>query len=214
MEMNITPTFSIGIASVSVKEHLPVMRKLFGTSSKKLRPVVEGGRKLFTTTLLEYSADTPTTNHLDEHEELAPLRASIEEAAQNYALVCGYAANKYKPEVANFWLNEMTSGQIHPRHTHYGYNFSGCIYVDMPKGASGISFGSFRDRYDKRALDVEQYTMFNAGGWDFYPTEGQLFIWESWVAHQVNPAQYKGVRRVAGFDVVMKRKPPQKMELK
>jgi uncharacterized protein (TIGR02466 family) len=204
--MNIAPTFSVGIGSTSVQEHLPTLRKLFTDCQGELQIVYEGGQGMLTS-LGDYFSGDPQTNHLDTNAGLEPLRAAIEDAARVYAAGCGYAADKYTVEVANFWLNEMTAGQMHKPHNHYGYNFSGCIYVDMPKDAPGIRFDSFKGRYDTRKLDIAQYTIFNSAAWDFQPTEGQLFIWESWLQHQVIPSQYEGVRRTAAFDVVMKRIP-------
>jgi len=206
MNMNITAAFTIGIGSVSVEEHLPTLRKLFADYGSNLKNVQEDGQGMVTT-LVDYFSGNEQTNHLTNNTELAPLRASIEEAARIYAQGCGYAADKYTVEVSTFWLNEMTSGQDHKLHSHYGYNFSGCIYVDMPENAPGINFESFRCRYDMRKMDVAQYTTFNAGAWGFQPIEGQLFIWESWLQHQVNPSTHEGVRRTAAFDVIMKRIP-------
>jgi uncharacterized protein (TIGR02466 family) len=207
--MNVAPTFAVGIGNTSVEEHLPILRQLFVEHRKDIKPSSQQGKELFSTTLTGYFTDSGATNHLNQHKELFLLRKSIEAAAQSYASTCGYAMAEYVPEVANFWLTEMVAGQTHPKHIHYGYSFSGCIYIDMPENAPGISFLSFRDRYDTHPLNIERYTMFNSGIFDLRPAEGQLLIWESWLAHQVNPGQFDGVRRVAGFDIAMKHIPQQ-----
>jgi uncharacterized protein (TIGR02466 family) len=192
---------SIGVFDVT--EHLPYLRKLFVDRADNLLPVkADQVKEKFKTTMTVYKP-LGGNNILDNSEEANKIRNAIGAAATEYANSCGNAGNNYMPTVVNFWLNEMESGQIHRFHSHPGMHFSGCIYVDMPENTSSIMFKSFKDRFDYMSLDVEKYTPFNARSWAFSPTEGQLYIWESWLQHGVEAAEYAGMRRSIAFDVVM-----------
>lgn len=194
--------FATPLASFDVKEFLPHMRNQFD-SVVDMENVTQGAN--FHTTLMGYGAKDNGTYSLDASDLSESLKNTIENAAFAFAKELGFAAEKYKPEMVNFWFNGMKSGMAHPLHSHYGYHFSGCVYIDMPKDASGISFFSPRNRFDIAPLDVTHYSQCNAPSWSASPKEGQAFIWESWLQHEVLPSQFDGIRKSAAFDVLMKR---------
>ena len=201
--MELQTPFVASIGVFDVVEHLPYLRKLFiDKADELLLGTANHARVDFKTTMTVY---TPLggINILDSSEEANKIKAAIGVAAKEYANSCGNTGDKYTPTTVNFWLNEMESGQTHRFHNHPGMHLSGCIYVDMPENTSGITFKSFKERFDYMSLDAAKYTPFNAGSWAFSPTEGQLYIWESWLQHGVEAAEYAGVRRSIAFDVVM-----------
>ena len=201
--MELLTPFVMSVGAFDVADSLPYMRKLFADKRGEFAQVVKNGSHY--STLKQYSR-LESIDALDNSEESDKIRAQIKLAAIEYATVCGYSADKYEPVVVNFWLNEMGSAGKHSMHSHLGNDFSGCIYVDMPQNTPGIRFYSYKSRFDHLDLDVDNYTVYNAGAWDFSPKEGQMYLWESWIKHEVIPAEYEGVRRSAAFDVVMKHK--------
>ena len=200
--MNLLTGFSTAVGVSLVNETLPYLRQLFIDANDYLQEA-PGLSKNFRTTLAEYNS-LEFSNVLDTSEEADKVRAAIELAAKNFAVACGYDADKYTPVVVNFWLNEMKPGSAHRYHSHPGMHFSGCIYIDMPPKAPGVMFRSHKDRFDYKNIAITQCNNFNSPGWLINPEEGHLCIWESWVQHGVDPAEYEGVRRSAAFDVVMK----------
>ena len=146
-----------------------------------------------------------TVFHLDNNNECNAFKKTIEINASKFANELGYKAENYTPHMESFWLNEMKKGNASPRHTHYTKHFSGCFYVDMPNKAPGIKFYSPVSRIDKPTIDVRQHGTFNSTMWEFLPEEGQLYMWESWIEHEVVPTDFEGVRRTAAFDIMLKR---------
>jgi uncharacterized protein (TIGR02466 family) len=192
--------FVTPIAIFDLSKHLPLLRKLFVTAKETnlFAPSTTG----FDTTLTSYGQGQ-VQNCLPQTEETVAFRQDIKDAATQLATVMGYAAHKYEPVVNQFWFNEMLSGVTHTPHSHYGYHFSGCIYIDMPDNSGKIIFSSPKERWDCRQMDIEQFTVFNSNTWGFTPKEGQLFLWESWIHHSVPAATFEGARRTAGVDVIM-----------
>jgi len=198
--VEIQTPFITPVATFDLSEHLPLLRKLFKKSKKEnLFGVVYPG---FETTLTVHSADK-SKNCFPQGNETAKLQQDIINGAAELAMFMGYTGDKYDPSIARFWLNEMGSDAAHSTHSHCGYHFSGCIYVDVPDNSGKIVFSSHRERYDYLPMGVAQYTVFNSNTWGFTPKEGQLFLWESWVRHSVPAATFSGVRRSVGLDVIM-----------
>jgi uncharacterized protein (TIGR02466 family) len=152
------------------------------------------------TTLGNYLGSSPELVSLPNSK---PLKQFICECAKEFSTAIGYATEHYEPSVKNIWLNEMTSGATHELHNHYGSNFSGCFYVQVPENSGFITFETLLSRYDRAPLEVKEYKVFNSSEWNATVKQGELFLWESFVKHQVKPTAYKGKRLSIAFDVVM-----------
>lgn len=198
--MQIGTPFAVPLAICDFSSHLPFLLRRFG-EVKNLNESSPG----HATNLKDYEIDGSVNEHLGNSVEADSLRTAIAQTAFQLAEKMGYAVKKYEPVVKNFWMNEMVAGAVHPKHSHYGNHFSGCMYIDVPQNSGGIKFSSPVERFDRPKLDVETYTPFNSMTWLFNPEPGQLFIWESWIQHEVPASQFEGVRRSAAFDVIMKR---------
>lgn len=199
--MEIQTPFVTPIAICDFSKYIPFLVQRF----EETGPMEQSKSPGHTTNLDYYAIDGHTCDRLGDSKEAEELRTAIAATTQEFAAKLGYAAGKYMPITKNFWLNEMISGGVHPRHSHYGNHFSGCMYVQMPENAAQIKFSNPNDRYDKLQPDVETYTPGNSATWSFSPKVGQLFIWESWLNHEVPATQFEGVRRSAAFDVILKR---------
>lgn len=199
--MEIQTPFVTPIAICDFSKYVPFLVQLF----EEAGPMKQTSNVGHTSNLDYYSIDGHTCDRLGSSKEAEELRLDVAKATQEFAAKLGYAVNKYTPITKNFWFNEMICGAVHKRHSHYGSHFSGCMYVQMPENAAQIVFFNPNDRYDKAQVDVELYTPANSAVWSFSPKVGQLFIWESWLGHEVPATQFEGVRRSAGFDVILKR---------
>jgi uncharacterized protein (TIGR02466 family) len=131
------------------------------------------------------------------------LTRFICECAKEISDSFGYKTEDYEPMVKNMWINEMSSNSEAEMHSHYGSDFSGCFYVDVPEGSGFIVFETFQTRYDKAELSIKNYTAFNSGNWRIEVKTGDLLIWESFMKHKVMPMQYEGKRLSIAFDVAM-----------
>jgi uncharacterized protein (TIGR02466 family) len=201
--MELQTPFITPVAVFDFSKHLPLLRKLFITARED--NLFARNTLGFDTTLITYGKGQER-NCLPQTEETVELRQDIEDAIVELSTAMGYAVHNYESVIEQFWLNEMASGLPQQKHSHYGYHLAGCFYVDMPDNSGKIIFSSPRERWDYRPMDIEQHTVFNSSSWAFTPKEGQLFLWESWIHHFVPAATFEGMRRTAGFDVIMNRK--------
>jgi uncharacterized protein (TIGR02466 family) len=95
----------------------------------------------------------------------------------------------------------MKSETEHPRHVHYGFQISGCFYVDVPKNSGGIMFSNPESLMPFGSSRVQTYTMFNSATWRMNPEEGDMYFWRSDLRHQVLSESFIGVRRSIAFDI-------------
>jgi hypothetical protein len=197
----ITP-FVSGIGFFEANNVLPNLRKLYVDNADVIFETTDKVK----TTLNNYGLSENSNCLIDDANSNA-IKNLIVESVKTYAIACGFADTNLTPKIVNFWLNEQDLDVANPPHNHTLAHFSGCIYVDMPVGCSGIYFVSPTQRFDWRHIGGEQnLNAYNAKIWEYLPTEGQMLIWQSWMQHGVNPAKFEGTRRSVAFDVVMQNK--------
>ena len=190
--------FAIGLGVQNSPEGLPFARKMFTENKKMLKSVSNTPGHL--TTLGGYKRNTTIVTHKDT-TNLRNIKKLIYTNAFNFFAGCGYDTTKYDLEVVNLWLNEMRSGCEHKRHIHYGYQISGCYYVDVPKDAGDILFTNNDVNIAFGMVDSKTYTMFNSATWRMTPEEGDMYFWRSDLPHQVLNNKFNGIRRSIAFDI-------------
>jgi uncharacterized protein (TIGR02466 family) len=196
--MDIFPIFAIGLGIQKAPEGLPFARKMFAENKKMLKAVSNVPGHL--TTLGGYKRNTTIVNHKDT-TNLKNIKKLIYTHALNFFAGCGYDTTKYDLEVVNLWLNEMRNTCEHKAHSHYGYQISGCFYVDMPKNTGDILFTNNDKNVAYGMIDSKTYTVYNSMTWRMTPEEGDMYFWRSDVLHQVLSSEFNGVRRSIAFDI-------------
>ena len=197
--MELQPIYALTIAKFDASEFVEYGKSLFDGQIELTSTKGEASYK----TSIEYY-DSGRTNSVPFLNS-EPLREFICECSVEFATTLGYLTEPYEPS-ASIWINEMTSGSHHKLHNHYGTNFSGCFYIEVPENSGFISFQTLLERYDKAPIDIREYTLFNSGTWTVETKKGDLLMWESFLQHQVKPTVYEGKRLCLGFDVIMNRK--------
>lgn len=198
--MKLSPIFSVGVASVIRTDVLSEARGLFdGRIELSLSP--EGKVK---TSLQGYDMGSNSMDKLSAYPETQVLAQAIKEEAKNYLVTVGANVDLYSIHVSNMWLNEMTSESRSPVHYHYGHTLSGCYYVDVPENSGGITFINPLSVFPKQTVIPKTLTAYNAEDCVFHPVQGELFIWESYLRHEVKATQFEGIRRCIAFDVIIK----------
>lgn len=192
--------FSFQLAQVDASKHIEFLRGQFAAQDASFMDMSRSPG--FRTTLRNYSVTETSTFSLADGEQTERFLALLKDAAQAFAQVSGYAVDKYNIHVRNVWLNEMKSGSFHGKHSHYGNHFSGIVYVDVPQDAPGIVFESLLARVEKAPIELATITPCNANNITFPAVEGSMYIWESWMPHEVPVGTFEGVRRSVAFDIV------------
>ena len=101
----------------------------------------------------------------------------------------------------NMWVNVMKAGATHSGHIHPHSVISGTVYVATPPGASGLKLEDPRlammmaappRRAD--APDLARTFVY------LTPEPGTVFMWESWLRHEVPPNTTKNPRISLSFN--------------
>ena len=199
--MEVTAIFSVGMGKAAVPELLPVARQLF-YDNKHLLSESYGGLR---TTLQRYNS-LQDCAMLNNQEAVQVLKKSIKKNAMELYSKLGFDVEELDFEVVNLWLNEMCSGSSHPAHSHYGFQLSGCFYVDVPQNSNLIKLYTplqRREHGDNPAKELGQY---NAEFYGVCPEDGDMLFWESLITHEVPPLEFTGTRRSIAYDLKISKK--------
>ena len=117
----------------------------------------------------------------------------------------GMQFNPNKASLKGIWINFQNPGDYNPEHTHGGADLSFVMYLKVPK--------SIRASYDKHASSPKnrdcppgainfrygEYNKFSVSGRSLCPKENTIYMFPSYVRHQVAAFFDEGVRvSVAG----------------
>lgn len=98
-----------------------------------------------------------------------------------------------------FFVSEITSGGYFGIHTHPNCNFSGCLYIDCDESNADIIFHDPRPYYKTRILP--RVNMENIHQFAVSPSIGDLYVWESWLEHEVDIEQSNRPRKTLVFNL-------------
>jgi uncharacterized protein (TIGR02466 family) len=104
-----------------------------------------------------------------------------------------------KMKIVEAWINYMTAGEYNPVHVHDNCNLSSVLFIKVPKGLKEEN-----DKLKKLKPNVAgpgvlsfmygEMASFNCINRNFFPEEGQLFIFTNVLRHCVYPFTCKGER--------------------
>jgi uncharacterized protein (TIGR02466 family) len=100
----------------------------------------------------------------------------------------------------SFWVNVLKPGGAHSGHIHPHSVLSGTYYVAVPPGAGGLRLEDPRLGLMMAAPPRRSEGWANAAFAMLTPAAGSLFLWESWLRHEVMPHRGKGERISLSFN--------------
>ncbi|WP_439539874.1 TIGR02466 family protein [Sphingomonas sp.] len=106
-----------------------------------------------------------------------------------------------KLKLDSLWVNILKPGGTHSGHIHPHSVVSGTIYVEVPQGAGALKLEDPRlpmlmAAPPRRADAPEDLQTFVYA----QPEPGSIFLWESWLRHEVTPHTGKGERISVSFN--------------
>ncbi len=106
-----------------------------------------------------------------------------------------------KLRLDNLWVNILKSGGVHSGHIHPHSVISGTIYIDVPPGSGALKLEDPRLPLQmaappRRADAPEDLQSFIYAE----PAAGSIFLWESWLRHEVVAGTTKGERISISFN--------------
>lgn len=129
------------------------------------------------------------------------LKRLLDKHARAFAEACFMDLGGRKPKLDSLWVNILKPGGGHTNHIHPHSIISGTLYVSVPKGAGALKIEDPRlsrmmaaptRRTD--APEEEQPFLY------MQPKPGTIFLWESWLRHEVVASQAKQDRISISFN--------------
>jgi uncharacterized protein (TIGR02466 family) len=118
-----------------------------------------------------------------------------------FAKDCAFDLGGRKLKLDSLWVNVLKPGGAHSGHIHPHSVVSGTMYVTIPDGAGALKLEDPRlpmmmaapTRLDDAPEDLRTFVY-------AVPKPGSVFLWESWLRHEVVPNAAKGERISISFN--------------
>ena len=118
-----------------------------------------------------------------------------------FAEECAFALGGRRPKLDSLWVNVLKPGGAHSGHIHPHSIVSGTIYVATPPGSGALKLEDPRlpmmmaapKRREDAPEDLRSFVYAQ-------PKPGSVFLWESWLRHEVVPGSGKGERISISFN--------------
>ena len=130
----------------------------------------------------------------------ADLKRLLDREAKVFARAAHFDLDR-APKLDSLWVNVMNPGATHSGHIHPHSIISGTFYVVVPPGSGALKLEDPRLpmlmaaplRSDDAPPEVQPF---------FYaePEEGTVFLWESWLRHEVMANSAKSERISISFN--------------
>jgi uncharacterized protein (TIGR02466 family) len=128
------------------------------------------------------------------------LRRILDKHVRAFAEACHFDLGR-KPKLDSLWVNILKPGGTHSGHIHPHSIISGTCYISVPNGAGALKLedprlarmmaAPTRKPDAPEALQPFVYAE---------PNLGTIFLWESWLTHEVMPSKAKSDRISISFN--------------
>ena len=130
------------------------------------------------------------SNEIYEHDDWFPdLKYDLKLLAIEFAKTIGFDINT-NLKLQNMWININNYKDYNTSHTHPNVFLSGVFYVKVPSEDGKIVFRhpalASMDR-DWANVPVASQNRTNCGSYYFLPVENRVFMFPSWLEHEVTP---------------------------
>ena len=118
-----------------------------------------------------------------------------------FAAECAFDLGGRRLRLDSLWVNVLKPGGAHSGHVHPHSAVSGTVYVTVPPGSGALKLEDPRlpmmmaapPRRDDAPEDLRTFVYAE-------PAPGTVFLWESWLRHEVVPGTGKGERISISFN--------------
>ncbi len=118
-----------------------------------------------------------------------------------FAAECAFDLGGRRLKLDSLWVNVLKPGGAHSGHIHPHSAVSGTVYVTVPPGSGALKLEDPRlpmmmaspPRREDAPGDLRTFVYAE-------PAPGTLFLWESWLRHEVVPGTGKGERISISFN--------------
>lgn len=123
----------------------------------------------------------------------ADLKRQLDRHVARYAAEAGFELGG-RLRLDSLWVNLLKSGGAHSGHLHPHSAVSGTLYLAVPPGAGAL-------RLEDPRLPLMMAAPTRPGTFHHAePAAGSLFLWESWLRHEVMPNNARAERISVSFN--------------
>lgn len=131
----------------------------------------------------------------------ADLKKKIDRHVAAFAEAAHLDLGGRKLKLDSLWVNVLKPGGGHTSHIHPHSVVSGTVYVSVPEGAGGLKLEDPRlpmmmaspSRRSDAPEEVQQFVYAK-------PQPGTIFLWESWLRHEVQAGKARSERISISFN--------------
>lgn len=131
----------------------------------------------------------------------ADLVRHLNRHVATFAEECAFDLGGKRPKLDSLWVNVLKPGGVHTGHIHPHSIISGTLYVAVPPGSGALKLEDPRlpmmmaapARRPDAPQDLQTFVYAE-------PQPGTIFLWESWLRHEVVPGKGKDERISISFN--------------
>ena len=124
----------------------------------------------------------------------ADLKKLLDRHVASFAKEAGFDLGGRKLKLDSLWVNVMKPGGTHSGHLHPHSVVSGTFYVAVPEGSGALKLEDPRLPMLMAAPPRDGTFVYAE------PRDGALFLWESWLRHEVMTSAAKAERISVSFN--------------
>lgn len=125
----------------------------------------------------------------------ADLKRLLDRHVARFAQGCGFELGGRRLKLDSLWVNVLKPGGGHSGHLHPHSVVSGTVYVAVPPGSGALRLEDPRLGLMMAAPPRREPSFVYAE-----PQPGSVFLWESWLRHEVMPSTAKAERISVSFN--------------
>jgi uncharacterized protein (TIGR02466 family) len=153
---------------------------------------------------LNYGNNTSLNNYILNEKPFFNIKKELNLRIKEYfdKIIC--SSNGITPYITQSWLNYTDKDQYHHKHSHPNSLVSGVLYINSDEKFDKIKF--FKSGYDRIALEVKDFNLFNSNSWWFTVKTGDIVLFPSSLTHMVETKEGDNTRISLAFNVFIKGK--------
>ncbi len=125
----------------------------------------------------------------------ADLKRLLDRHVARFAEACGFQLGGKRLKLDSLWINVLKPGGAHSGHIHPHSVVSGTVYIAVPPGAGALKLEDPRLPMLMAAPPRDEPSFVYS-----QPQPGSIFLWESWLRHEVVANAAKGERISVSFN--------------
>lgn len=139
--------------------------------------------------------NTQDTLDLRDHKAFDKIVRIVSSSVQEFGKLHG---SGYEYQCTGSWFNVYNKYDYQEYHTHNQDIFSAIVYIKSPQGSGATMFKApFDQREVKNMYTVTELNNLEVG---YYPNEGGLLIFRSYIPHMVEQQQVDGEKISLAFN--------------